>query len=82
MTITFTSREFNRDASRVKKAADGGTVVITDRGRPAHVMMTIEAYEQLVNRTPKGQFVAFLESLPFSELDTMREADFGRDAPF
>lgn len=48
MTITtLTSREFNQDTSRAKKAAAKGPVFITDRGRPAHVLMTIEAYRQL-----------------------------------
>jgi prevent-host-death family protein len=44
---TLTSREFNQDTSRAKKAAAKGPVFITDRGRPAHVLMTIEAYRQL-----------------------------------
>lgn len=48
MTITtFSSREFNQDASRAKKAAKSGPVFITDRGRPAHVLLTIEQYQKL-----------------------------------
>ena len=39
MTITtLSSREFNQDAGRAKKAARSGPVFITDRGRPAHVL--------------------------------------------
>lgn len=50
MTITtFSSREFNHDASRAKKAARSGPVFITDRGRPAHVLLTIEDYRQLTH---------------------------------
>lgn len=50
MTITtFSSREFNHDASRAKKAARCGPVFITDRGRPAHVLLTIEDYRQLTH---------------------------------
>jgi len=41
---TLSSREFNQDASRAKKAAKSGPVFITDRGRPAHVLLTIEEY--------------------------------------
>jgi prevent-host-death family protein len=41
---TFSSRQFNQDASKVKKAAQSGPVFITDRGKPAHVLMTIEQY--------------------------------------
>ncbi len=44
---TLSSREFNRDASRAKKAASDGPVFITDRGKPAHVLLNIEAYQQL-----------------------------------
>lgn len=43
----MSSREFNQDASGAKKAAEKGPVFITDRGRPAHVLLTIEEYERL-----------------------------------
>ena len=39
---TFSSREFNQRASEAKKAASKGPVFITDRGRPAHFLMSIE----------------------------------------
>ena len=45
---TLSSREFNQDTSRAKKAAKRGPVFITDRGRPAHVLLTIEEYRKLV----------------------------------
>ena len=45
---TMTSREFNQDTSRAKSAAREGPVFITDRGRPAHVLLTIDAYQRLV----------------------------------
>ena len=44
---TLTSREFNQDTSGAKKAAQRGPVFITDRGRPAHVLLTIEDYRRL-----------------------------------
>lgn len=48
MTVTtLSSREFNHDTSRAKKAAQKGPVFITDRGRPAHVLLTIEDYQRL-----------------------------------
>ena len=47
---TLTSREFNQDASKAKKASQNGPVFITDRGRPSHVLLTIEAYRQLAGR--------------------------------
>ena len=52
MTITtMTSREFNQDASRAKRAAEAGPVFITDRGRPAHVLLTAEAYQVLAGKS-------------------------------
>lgn len=47
MSTTLSSRQFNQDASAAKRAAENGPVVITDRGRPAHVLMTIEEYHRL-----------------------------------
>jgi prevent-host-death family protein len=48
MTVTtLSSREFNQDTSRAKKAAQNGPVFITDRGRPAHVLLTIQEYQRL-----------------------------------
>ncbi|HZZ16254.1 MAG TPA: type II toxin-antitoxin system Phd/YefM family antitoxin, partial [Candidatus Sulfotelmatobacter sp.] len=47
MTITtLSSREFNQDTSRAKQATRKGPVYITDRGRPAHVLLTIEEYQR------------------------------------
>ncbi len=42
--ITISSREFNQDVGRAKRAARSGPVVITDRGRPAHVLLSFEEY--------------------------------------
>ena len=47
LITTLSSREFNQDSSRAKKAAQKGPVFITDRGRPAHVLLTIDQYRQL-----------------------------------
>ena len=51
MTITtISSREFNQGASEAKRAANKGPVFITDRGRPAHVLMRFEDYQQLTKQ--------------------------------
>jgi prevent-host-death family protein len=48
MTMTtLTSRQFNQDAGGAKRAARRGPVFITDRGKPAHVLLTIEDYRRL-----------------------------------
>ncbi|MGM3390162.1 type II toxin-antitoxin system Phd/YefM family antitoxin [Stutzerimonas stutzeri] len=47
MPTTISSREFNQDTGGAKKAALSGPVFITDRGRPAHVLLSIEDYQRL-----------------------------------
>ena len=37
---TVSSRELNQDVGRAKRAAEDGPVVITDRGRPSHVLLS------------------------------------------
>lgn len=80
---SISSWEFNQDVSKAKRAAEQGPVFITDRGAPAHVLLTIEAYQKLVNKTDS---VADLLSMPESaEIEfvpsrsrevTLREVDF------
>lgn len=41
MTMTrFSCSEVDLDVSKTKKAAQAGSVTITHRGRPSHVLMT------------------------------------------
>ncbi|WP_321791021.1 type II toxin-antitoxin system Phd/YefM family antitoxin [Burkholderia pyrrocinia] len=48
MTITtLSSREFNHDVTKAKKATKDGPVFITDCGRPAHVLLSFEEYLRL-----------------------------------
>ncbi len=55
---TLSSREFNQDTSRAKKASSKGPVFITDRGKPAHVLLSIEDYQSL-----SGQRRSVLDAL-------------------
>ena len=51
MAITsLTSRELNHDVGRAKKAAEAGPIVITDRGKPSHVLMTYVEFERLTGK--------------------------------
>jgi prevent-host-death family protein len=51
MTITtISSREFNQDVTRAKKATRAGPVFITDRGKPAHVLLSVEEYQKLTQQ--------------------------------
>ncbi len=45
---TVSSREFNQDVSAAKRSAATEPVIITDRGEPSHVLMSIEDYRRLV----------------------------------
>jgi prevent-host-death family protein len=44
---TMTAREFNRDVSAAKREANIGPVVITDRGEPAYVLLSIDDYRRM-----------------------------------
>lgn len=61
---TLSSREFNHDVGRAKKAALQGPVFITDRGRPSHVLLTVEAYRALTAAQPS---IVDLLALPGAE---------------
>lgn len=43
----MTSREFNQDLARAKREAVDAPVVVTDRGRPTHVLMSYEEFARL-----------------------------------
>ncbi|HTV81263.1 MAG TPA: type II toxin-antitoxin system Phd/YefM family antitoxin [Acidobacteriaceae bacterium] len=58
---TLSSREFNQDVGRAKRAAGRGPVIITDRGRPAHVLLSIEEYQRIAG---KGRSIADLLADP------------------
>jgi len=44
---TVSAREFNQDVSAAKRAAAQGPVVVTDRGEPAYVLLSIGDYRRL-----------------------------------
>ena len=83
MTITtMTSREFNQDASRAKRAAEEGPVVITDRGRPAHVLLTVEAYRALAGKRPSLAEVLVMKDGANVDFDPPRGRTLHRPADF
>lgn len=47
MPTTLTSREFEQQARQARQAAENGPVFITERGRPAHVLISIDEYRRL-----------------------------------
>lgn len=48
---TITSRDFNRDVSAAKRAAEQGPVTITDHGKRSHVLLTAADYDRLTNQS-------------------------------
>jgi len=50
MITTLSSREFNQDTGKAKKATETGPVFITDRGMPAHVLMTFSDYQRVLGK--------------------------------
>jgi PHD/YefM family antitoxin component YafN of YafNO toxin-antitoxin module len=48
---SFSSREFNQDVSHAKRVAVYEPVFVTDRGKPTHVLLSIEAYRHLVGKS-------------------------------
>lgn len=46
---TITSREFNQDVSAAKRQAATEPVIVTDRGEPAFVLLSIDSYRNLTN---------------------------------
>ena len=44
---SMSSRQFNQSAAAAKRAARAGPVLITERGRPSHVLLSYEHYREL-----------------------------------
>lgn len=47
----ISSRQFNQDVGQAKRLARVEPLFVTDRGRPTHVLMSIEAYRRLSGET-------------------------------
>lgn len=60
---TISIRDFNQDVGKAKRASEKGPVFITDRGKPAHVLLTVEEYYKLIESTKTvADLLAMLES--------------------
>lgn len=63
---TVSSQEFNRDSTAAKRAAAKGPVVITDRGRPSHVLMT---YDQFTAHEPRRSIGDLIGDVDVVDID-------------
>ena len=61
---TLSSRAFNQDTGAAKRAAERGPVFITDRGRPSHVLLSIDDYCKLTSTQPS---IVDLLAMPHAE---------------
>lgn len=77
---TLSSREFNQAASEAKRAANNGPVFITDRGRPAHVLMSMALYQSLTGSRQKIADLLAMPGIEDVELEIPRLRDLARPA--
>jgi prevent-host-death family protein len=77
---TLSSREFNQDASKAKKAAKAGPVIITDRGKPAHVLLTFDEYKKLTGGRTKIADLLAMPGIEDIELDIPQLRDHAQPA--
>ena len=83
MTITtLSSRQFNQDSSKAKKAAMDGPVFITDRGRPAHVILSFDEYKKISGRRTKIADLLAMPGIEDVELEIPQRSDLAQPADF
>jgi prevent-host-death family protein len=68
----ISSREFNQDVSQAKRSARLEPVFVTDRGRPTHVLMSIDAFRQLTGQTESIVDLLAMPGLDDASLDAGR----------
>lgn len=51
--LTMSSREFNHDIGKAKRASHTKPVLITERGQPTHVLLSYQEYQLIINTQPK-----------------------------
>ena len=71
----LSSREFNRDVSQAKRAARIEPVLITDRGQPTHVLMSIADFRRI-----SGESENILEILAMPEPVELESGDLADGA--
>jgi prevent-host-death family protein len=79
-TTTISSREFNQLTSEAKKAASKGPVIITDRGQPSHVLLSIAEYRRLTVGTSNIADLLAMPDADAAELEFSKMPDLARSA--
>ena len=81
-TTTLSSRQFNQDAGKAKKAAASGPVIITDRGRPAHVLLTFDDYKKIAGGSRKIADLLAMPGIDEIELEIPQASELAHAADF
>lgn len=79
---TVSSREFNQNITRAKKAAKAGPVFITDRGKPAHVLLNIDEYRRLAGKQRNIVEALSMPGLSDIKIEFPRSRELPRPADF
>lgn len=73
--FTMTAREFNQSVARAQRVAADQPVMITHRGEPAYVLLSIDEYERLA--PPRAGSILELLAMPEDDLAD-DDGEFGR----
>jgi PHD/YefM family antitoxin component YafN of YafNO toxin-antitoxin module len=71
----LSSRNFNQDVSQAKRAARLEPVFVTDRGKPTHVLMSIDAFRQLTGHSESIVDLLAMPGLAEAGEDAARPSD-------
>lgn len=82
-TTTLTSRVFHQDSARVKRAAQDGPVIITDRGKPTLLIQKFDQKKLDLAEAGSAKFVSLYDvfSRPHPADDIEMEIPEIRDYP-
>lgn len=79
---TVSSREFNHDVGRMKKVSLTEPVIITDRGKPSHVLLSIKEYKKLTGTSTKLSELLSMSAEDYVDIEFARVTDLPKAAVF
>jgi len=71
----ISSREFNQDVSAAKRLARLEPVFVTDRGRPTHVLMSIQNFRQMSGQRESVVDLLAMPGAPAAQLGAAERWD-------
>ena len=66
---TLSSREFDQDIGGARRAAEQGPVIISDRGKPSHVLLNVRDYQRLLGQRQRRTLIEALAMPGLSEIE-------------